>query len=168
MDKTGRFFCFILEPGTSEAFQSGASLGASSKWAGLVDFAGLTPNNRAMARSEAVRRIKSYSAATGYVYQYYFYEVQKTRRGPAAGTEYVYMVSVDRQKVFPLRIFVLRSAVEKWAKKVGRNITGTEEYAVAKMRLFQAFDEMDDLASAQPVLLVDESNLETLLGRLDL
>ncbi len=121
-----------------------------------------------MARPEAVRRIKSYSAATGYVYQYYFYEVKKTRHGPAAGTEYVYMVSVDRQKVFPLRIFVLRSAVEKWAKKTGRNITGTEEYAVAKMRLFQAFDEMDDLASAQPVLLVDESNLETLLGRLDL
>jgi len=54
-----------------------------------------------MARPDAVRRVKSYSAATGYVYQYYFYEVQKLRRGLLSGTEYVYMVSVDRQKVFP-------------------------------------------------------------------
>ncbi len=59
-----------------------------------------------MARPEAVRRVKSYSAATGYVYQYHFYEVQKLRRGLSSGTEYVYMVSVDRQKVFPLRIFI--------------------------------------------------------------
>jgi len=50
----------------------------------------------------------------------------------------------------------------------GRELSGTEEYAVAKMRLFQAFDEMDDLAIAQPELLVDESNLQALLGRLDL
>ncbi len=121
-----------------------------------------------MARPEAVRRVKSYSAATGYVYQYFFYEVLKSRRGFSAGTEYVYMVSVDRQKVFPLRVFVRGEAVEKWSKSVGRAMTGTEEYAVAKMRLFQAFDEVEDLAGARPELIVDETNLEELLGQLDL
>ncbi len=133
-----------------------------------VDIVEMQPNNLAMARPEAVRRVKSYSAATGYVYQYYFYEVLKSHRGFSAGTEYVYMVSVDRQTVFPLRIFVRRDAVEKWDKKAGREMTGTEEYAIAKMRLFQAFDEVEDLASVRPELVVDESNLETLLGRLDL
>jgi hypothetical protein len=121
-----------------------------------------------MARPEAARRIKSYSAATGYVYQYFFYEVQKSRRGFSAGTEYVYMISVDRHTVFPLHIFVRRDAVEKWNRSAGREMTGTEEYAVAKMRLFQAFDEVEDLARARPELVVDESNLEALLGRLDL
>ena len=121
-----------------------------------------------MVRPEVVRRIKSYSAMTGYVYQYYFHEVQKSRRGFATGTEYVYMVSVDRKTVFPIRIFVRRDAVDKWGKKVGRGITGTEEYAVAKMRLFQAFDDVEDLASTRPELVVDESNLEALLGKLDL
>jgi len=135
---------------------------------GLVDISRATPNNPAMARPEAVRRIKSYSAATGYVYQYYFFEVQKTRRGLSTGTEYVYMVSVDRQMVFPLRIFVRRGAVEKWSQQAGREMSGTEEYAVAKMRLFQAFDEVEDLATAGPDLVVDESNLEALLARLDL
>jgi len=121
-----------------------------------------------MTRPEAVRRVKSYSAETGYVYQYYFYEVQKTRRGLSAGTEYVYMVSADRKKAFPLRIFVRRDAKEKWGRKVGRVLSGTEEYAVAKMRLFQALDEIEDVAAHSADLVVDESNLEALLAQLDL
>ena len=115
-----------------------------------------------------MRRVKSYSAATGYVYQYYFYEVLKTRRAGAAGSEYVYMVSVDRKKVFPLRIFVQRDGIEKWGHGAGRELTGTEEYAVAKMRLFEALDEVPDLANEQPELVVDGSNIEELLSRLDI
>lgn len=121
-----------------------------------------------MARPEVARRVKSYSAATGLVYQYYFCEVQKLRRGFATGTEYVYMVSADRRTAFPLRIFVRHGAVKKWSKRVGRELTGTEEYAVAKMRLFQAFDEVEDLPGRQPELFVDESNLESFLNQLDL
>ncbi len=121
-----------------------------------------------MPRPEAVRRVKSYSAATGYVYQYYFYEVEKTRRGSSLGTEYVYMVSMDRQHVFPVRIFVQQDAFEKWAARTGQKLTGTEEYAVAKMRLFQAFDEIEVLAAKPPDLTVDNSNLEGLLSQLDI
>jgi hypothetical protein len=121
-----------------------------------------------MPRPEAVRRVKSYSAATGYVYQYYFYEVEKSRRGSSLGTEYVYMVSVDRQKVFPVRIFVRQDALEKWSAQSGQRLTGTEEYAVAKMRLFQAFDEIEGLAAKPSDLTVDSSNLETLLSQLDI
>jgi hypothetical protein len=121
-----------------------------------------------MPRPEAVRRVKSYSAATGYVYQYHFYEVEKKRRGLTQGTEYVYMVSVDRQNVFPLKIFVQREALENWSARTGQQLTGTEEYAVAKMRLFQAFDEIEGLTAKQPDLIVDSSNLEALLSQLDL
>jgi len=121
-----------------------------------------------MPRPEAAHRVKSYSAATGYVYQYYFYEVEKSKRGEAEGTEYVYMASVDRKHVFPVRIFVKKDALEKWSSRTGREFTGTEEYAVAKMRLFQAFDEEDGLSAKTSDLAVDESNLEALLGQLDL
>jgi hypothetical protein len=126
------------------------------------------PNNDPMTRPAAARRVKSYSAATGYVYQYYFYEVQKARRAGAAGSEYVYMVSVDRKTVFPLRIFVEHEGLQKWGRAAGRELTGTEEYAVAKMRLFEALDEVPDLASQQPELVVDRSNIEALLSRLDI
>jgi hypothetical protein len=125
-------------------------------------------NNPSMPRPEAVRRVKSYSAATGYVYQYYFYEVEKTRRGNTPGTEYVYMVSVDRHHVFPVRIFVQHEALEDWSARTGQKLTGTEEYAVAKMRLFQAFDEIEKLDAKTPELVVDSSNLETLLSQLDI
>jgi hypothetical protein len=121
-----------------------------------------------MARPEVVRRVKSYSAATGYVYQYYFYEVQKTRRAGASGSEYVYMVSVDRKTVFPLKIFVQRDGIDKWSRAAGRELTGTEEYAAAKMRLFEALDEIPDLAKGQPDLQVDSSNIGELLARLDI
>jgi hypothetical protein len=121
-----------------------------------------------MPRPEALRRVKSYSAATGYVYQYYFYEVEKKKLGSFAGTEYVYMVSLDRKHVFPVRIFVRSDAIEKWFARSGQALTGTEEYAVAKMRLFQAFDEIESFGEKTPELVVDDSNLETLLSQLDL
>ena len=146
-----------------------AELGPRATGRSLVDMAALGLNNPCMPRPEVAHRVKSYSAATGYVYQYYFYEVEKSKRGATEGTEYVYMASADRKHVFPVRIFVRKDALEKWSARTGRQFTGTEEYAVAKMRLFQAFDEVEGLLSAKtPDLLVDESNLDTLLSQLDL
>jgi hypothetical protein len=136
-----------------------------------VDTSQRGQNNRHMTRPEAARRVKSYSAPSGYVYQYYFYEVRKIRRDSVDGTEYVYMVSADRKKVFPLRIFVRHDAAEKWSHSAGRTLSGTEEYAVAKMRLFQSLDEIENperLANNPPELVVDETNLGALLNQLDL
>jgi hypothetical protein len=125
-------------------------------------------NNRCMAKPQVAHRIKSYSAATGYVYQYSFVEVRPARRSFSAGTEYIYVVSVDRQENFLLAVFVRKSAVEKWSQREKRELSGTEEYAIAKMRLFQAFDEIENLATARPDLQVDDSNLSSLLEKLDL
>jgi len=125
-------------------------------------------NNLIMPRPEALRRVKSYSAATGYVFQYYFYEVEKSRRGVSPGTEYVYMVSADRKHVFPVKVFVVKDALEKWSARTGQQLTGTEEYAIAKMRLFQAFDEIEGLTATPPELAVDDTNLDNLLSQLDL
>jgi hypothetical protein len=152
-------------------FQNGASAPAGD--AAIADLTSLHTGRIivSMTRPEAVRRVKSYSAASGFVYQYYFYEVRKVRRGASEGTEYVYMVSVDRKTVFPLRIFVKRDAAEKWSHTAGRTLSGTEEYAVAKMRLFQALDEIanvEHIESHPPELVVDEMNLGPLLSQLDL
>lgn len=121
-----------------------------------------------MAQPETVRRIKSYSAASGFVYQYQFQDAHPSSRGSNAGNEYVYYISADRRTMFPIRIFVRGDAVERWSKETGRSLTGTEEYAAAKMRLFQALDEVEDFATSRPELTVDDSNLSELLERLDL
>ena len=114
--------------------------------------------------------MKSYSAANGYVYQYCFYEVNRiSHQGSPAG-EFIYAISADRKTTFPLSILVLQVALESWAQTNGRTLSSSEEYAIAKMRLFQAFDEGDVPITAegaqQSRLLVDESNLETLLEQL--
>jgi len=121
-----------------------------------------------MTKPETVRRIKAYSAESGYVYQYQFQDVHPAEKERTPGNEYIYYVSADRKTMFPVRIFVRRDALDNWTKKTGRVLTGTEEYAVAKMRLFQALDEVEDFATKRPELVVDESNLGALLERLDL
>ena len=121
-----------------------------------------------MAKPEVARRIKSYSSATGFVYQYQFHEVKPTVRDDAAGNEYIYYVSADRKTMFPIRILVRADAMETHGSLIGRKLTGTEEYAVAKMRLFQAFDEVENFSATRPDLIVDSSNLESLFDKLDL
>ncbi|MGH9818468.1 MAG: hypothetical protein ACRD6I_20595, partial [Candidatus Acidiferrales bacterium] len=62
-------------------------------------------------------------------------------------------------------------AVRRWGQQVGRPLSGTEEYAAAKMRLFQALDEVEALAQSPPQapeLEVNSSNLDDLLRRLDI
>ena len=133
-----------------------------------IDSQRAQPNNAGVTKPETVRRIKAYSAESGYVYQYQFQDVHPAKQDGAAGNEFVYYVSADRKSMFPIRIFVRRDALELWTKRTGRALTGTEEYAVAKMRLFQALDEVEDFATKRPDLVVDGSNLGALLERLDL
>ena len=123
-----------------------------------------------MARPDALRRVKSYSAADGFVYQYYFFEGKRAQRGGSPGGEFTYVVSIDRQSAFSFKIFVHQSSLDGWAARNGHALSSSEEYAVAKMRLFNAFDEGAVKASpkGEPPreVVVNETNLEELLGQL--
>ena len=88
----------------------------------------------------AVRRLKSYSAQSGYVYQY-FYEGQRPYSAGESGTEYVFTVSADRKTYHPVSVLVGEGEVRAWERAHGRELASTERYAVSKMALFQAFDE---------------------------
>src|SRR5712691_12208000 len=123
--------------GERGCFISGLADVANSR----VDLFGRASNNPPMPRPDAVRRVKSYSAADGYVYQYYFFEGNRGQWHGKPGGEFTYVVSIDRRSAFPFKIFVTQSALDAWAKLNGRPLSSSEEYAVAKMRLFQAFDE---------------------------
>jgi len=91
--------------------------------------------------------------------------------GHPAG-EFIYAISADRKTTFSLRILVLQAALEEWAKLNGRTLTPSEEYAVAKMRLFKAFDDGEVPVSANAAhevrLIVNQQNLETMLGFLNI
>src|SRR5215469_1603752 len=97
--------------------------------------------NTPLTGAPAVRRQKTYSAQSGFVYQY-FYEGQRPS-GPERGTEYVFDVSADRKSWAPVSVVVSTEAVESWQEQTQRTLSSAERYAIAKMALFQAFDERE-------------------------
>ncbi|HEY1496735.1 MAG TPA: hypothetical protein VGF49_19405 [Candidatus Solibacter sp.] len=90
-----------------------------------------------LSGAPAVRRQKSYSAQSGYVYQY-FYEGM---RPVAGGTEFVFTFSADRKTSHPASVLVSEESLVQWQQSHARALSATERYAIAKMALFQAFDE---------------------------
>ena len=94
-----------------------------------------------LSGAPGVRRLKTYSAQRGYVYQY-FYEGQRPwQEGKELGTEFVFTVSADRKTSHELSVIVPASALAEWEQAQERVLTANERYAVSKMALFQAFDE---------------------------
>jgi hypothetical protein len=115
-----------------------------------------------------VRRMKTYTGETGYVYQYYFVGKRpalKSGSEPAA-IEYVFDVTADRKTTFAVSVFLREEALTSWTSAHGRGLTEAEQYAAAKMRLFRGFDEIADLPHHGRSLVIDSRNVEALLAPL--
>ena len=115
-------------------------------------------------------RYKIYAAETGTSYQYFFVSSRRVNRpeGPGAGADFIFVVTPDQHPPFTLRVFVSERALAAWRQAHGRELDSSEMYALAKMRLFRAFDELERLRDEGLNLLVEEDNIEALLEPLDL
>jgi hypothetical protein len=115
-----------------------------------------------------VRRMKTYTGQTGYVYQYYFVGRREALAGSpeAPATEYIFDVSPDRKNMYAVSVFVRGEALRAWAEQHGRALSDSEQYAAAKMRLLQGLDEMENLRQASRRLPVDAANVGDLLASL--
>src|ERR1700685_2734975 len=120
-----------------------------------------------MASDPPPRRLKTYAGAQGYVYQYYF--VGKGAACPDApaspATEYIFDVTSDRKLTYAVSIFLHQSAVSAWSARHGRALSDAAQYAAAKLRLFRAFDELEDLKGHRR-LPIDATLLEEVLAGL--
>ena len=116
------------------------------------------------------RRYKTYTGETGVSYQYFFDARRRVTRpeGQGLGSDFTFVVIADQYPPFTIRVFVADRALAAWREAHGRDLDSTEQYAAAKMRLFQAFDEHERLREQQLGLIVDETNVEGLLTPLDL
>jgi len=113
-----------------------------------------------------IRRQKTYSAQSGYVYQY-FYEGQRPS-SPDGGTEYVFDVSADRKTSAPVSVIISAEAVESWQREAGRTLSDTERYAIAKMALFQACDERATPEAMREAVRVSPSGVRAILATLNI
>ena len=109
-----------------------------------------------------VRRMKTYTGGQGYVYQYYF--VGKRQTGTS--TEYIFDVTSDRKTTYSVSVLLAAKDLEAWAVNHNRNLTDAEQYGAVKMRLFQAFDEIEDMMADGRRLSVSAETLTQLLTTL--
>src|SRR5438874_2406125 len=115
-----------------------------------------------------VRRQKTYSAESGYVYQYFYEGQRPANRDAAGGTEFVFNISADRKSSFPLSVFLSTEAVDSWQREHSRELGSTERYAVAKMALFQAFDQRPAPEAMTEEVRVQPGDVESILATLDI
>lgn len=115
-----------------------------------------------------VRRLKTYTGAQGYVYQYYF--VGKRRALPGEpetpATEFVFDVTSDRKLTYAVSVFLPGGPLAAWSQAHGRPLNEAEQYAAAKLRLFRAFDDLEDVKTHGRRLIIDAGLLEEALASL--
>jgi hypothetical protein len=115
-----------------------------------------------------IRRMKTYTGGQGYVYQYYFVGQRPARAGnlDLVAREYVFDVTADRKTMFSVSVLVREDELTTWAEEHGRQLTEAEEYGAVKMRLFQAFDEIENMQRDGRILRLDSAGLREMLALL--
>ncbi|MGB8011712.1 MAG: hypothetical protein WCF68_08865 [Terriglobales bacterium] len=111
-----------------------------------------------------IRRLKTYTGSQGYVYQYYF--VGKRPVPAADANEYIFDVTSDRKLTYAVSIFLPDSVVAAWGDAHRRPLADSEQYAAVKMRLFRAFDELEEMQKHGRQLQIDSQSLEESLALL--
>lgn len=114
------------------------------------------------------RRLKTYTGAQGYVYQYYFVGKRPALADDpeAPATEFIFDVTSDRKLTYAVSVFLPESPLAAWSQVHGRGLNDAEQYAAAKLRLFRAFDEIEDVKGQGRRLSLDSDLLEQVLGSL--
>jgi hypothetical protein len=115
-----------------------------------------------------VRRLKTYTGAQGYVYQYYFVGKRTALADDpeAPATEFIFDVTSDRKLTYAVSIFLADTARDEWGQAHGRSLNDAEQYAAVKLRLFRAFDELEDVKKDGRRLRIDGALLEEALASL--
>src|SRR5262245_44846001 len=96
---------------------------------------------------QPLRRMKTYTGAQGYVYQYYFVGKRRALANDSEppAWEYYFDVSSDSKPTFAVSVYLTEGAVRKWETDHDRKLSEAEQYGAVKIRLFQAFDEVEDM-----------------------
>ncbi|HUA15176.1 MAG TPA: hypothetical protein VMG31_07750 [Verrucomicrobiae bacterium] len=115
-----------------------------------------------------VRRLKTYAGAQGYVYQYYFVGKRAALddEPEAPATEFIFDVTSDRKLTYAVSVFLPRQSLQIWTTTHGRALNDAEQYAAVKLRLFRAFDELEDVKEHGRRLVIDRELLEGALASL--
>jgi hypothetical protein len=71
-----------------------------------------------------------------------------------------------RKATFSVSVFLPQEAVAAWTAAHGRALTDAEQYGGVKMRLFEAFDQVENMMANGRQLTLDGESLERMLATL--
>jgi hypothetical protein len=122
------------------------------------------PADEALKGAPLRARLKTYSAETGFVYQYVYRGYRPMTE--ARGTEHVFEANRDRKQSFRVTVHLLDVEIGRCVRSVGRELIGAEQYALVKMSLFSAFNELTDIAQFSAPLVPGAAEMEGYLRAL--
>ena len=126
------------------------------------------PENFPREAGPTPKRLKIYTAESGYIYEYYFIEMRERKRlFGAPDFHYLYHVTTNRKDFTVVEVIVEDKALKKWKARSGRELADVERYAAAKMGLFRVFDDCPEPRQLRSGA-VTEANIEALLKPLGL
>ncbi len=82
--------------------------------------------------------------------------------------EFVFRLSADRKTWHGCKVLLPDGAVSAWEVSHERELSATEQYAIAKMALFQAFDERETPAQMKSDVLVRNADVDGIVESLGL
>lgn len=109
-------------------------------------------------------RVKTYSAQSGFVYEYRF----ASHTADDAGDHYRFGATEDRRAILDIIVLIRSDAVQAWEVDECRILTPTERYAVAKLALFAALDEAEHPDRIPKPVVVNAVQVRDILTALDI
>ena len=125
-----------------------------------------SPRLGSLHGTPSLRRLKTYSAQTGYVYQYAYEGYRECRGRGGEGTEFVFRVSSDTKNWGLAHVVLGNTVARAWEEAHAQTLSETERYAIAKMALFQAFDERLTPSLMKQPVRVRPADLDAILETL--
>ena len=120
-----------------------------------------------LQRTHNAGRARTYSADSGYVYEYSFAGFRRVRRGEDEYVEYVFDVTGARMERSPVAILLPAARLREWAAR-DRDLTASERYAIARITLKRALDRFPDPRSLQREVFPDGTEVGDIADMLDL
>ena len=120
-----------------------------------------------LVRTRSTGRPRTYSADSGYVYQYWFAGFRPVKRAGEGYIEYVFEVTGARESPSAVSVLLAEGRLPAWTG-TQRELTASERYGIAKLCLKRALDSFPDPKTLSPQVVPSKSDVEEVAATLDL
>ena len=120
-----------------------------------------------LSGTRSTGRPRTYSADSGYVYQYAFAGLRRVRRHGEGYIEYVFDVTGGRGQPSRVAILLAEARLPEWTG-TNREVTASERYGIAKVCLKRALDRFPDPGSMEAQVVPGQAEILEIAEALDL